>query len=66
MRTYDLANMLAAFDESFKILIRLLDKGEVNNATIRARKMQASLHKVMGFLDCYPPKDPDKELIDKL
>lgn len=66
MRTYDLANMLASFDESFKILIRLLDRGEVNNALIRAKKMQDSLHKVMGFLDCYPPKDAEKELIDKL
>ncbi len=66
MRTYDLANMLAAFDESFKILIKLLDKGEVNNATIRAKKMQSSLHKVMGCLDCYPPKDPEREFFVKL
>jgi len=64
MRTYDLANMLAAFDESFSILIRLLERDEAELALIRARKMQGALHKCMGFL--LEPPDPDRELIKRI
>jgi hypothetical protein len=63
MRTYDLANMLGAFDESFSILIRLLERGEAEIALIRAKKMQGALHKCMGFLDA---SESDRELIKRI
>lgn len=65
MRTYDLANMLGAFDESFNILIRLLDKGESELALIRAKKMQGALRKCMGFLNCDERTDHEK-IIDSI
>ena len=65
MRIYDTANMLGAFDESFNILIKLMTKGEMELALIRARKMQCALHKVMGFLDTDQRKD-DQKLVDSI
>lgn len=64
MRTYDLANMLAAFDESFNILIRFLKKGQYDLALMRAEKMQEALRKCMGFLET--PKSEEQKLVDSI
>ena len=56
--------MLAAFDESFSILIKFMRNGQYDLALIRAEKMQGALHKCMGFLDC--PKTDEEKLINSI